>query len=117
MKSAKFYRVVENGRKNIQSTIVLADSMEEAIEKVSSEQGYYKKDCTASLYAEYTAKDIISACIGQSEYENYISEIGKHRIIWEYQKWIASNASAPATKGDADCIYAEIGDYGFILDL
>ena len=117
MKSVKFYSVVESGRKYKQRAIVLAANKKEAIEKASADLGCYKKDCEASLYAEYTAQDIITACVGQSEMGNYISETDKHRIIWEYQKWTASNATAPATKGNADCIYAEIGDYGFILDL
>lgn len=116
MKSVKFYRVVENGKYK-QSTIVSAQSEEEAIDKAASEEGYYKKDCTASLYAEYTAQDIINAFIGKSEMENYVSDTGKHRIVWDYQKRTASNATQPATGADADCIGAEIGDYIYILDL
>lgn len=116
MKTIIFYRVVENGKYK-QSTIVSSKSEEEAIDKAANEEGYYKKDCTASLYAEYTARDIISACIGRSEMENYISDTGKHRIAWDYQKHTASNATSPATEADADCIGAEIGDYIYILDL
>ena len=117
MKSVKFYRVVENGKKYKQSTIVPAKNEEEAIDKAANEEGYYKKDCTTSLYAEYTAQDIINACTGKSEMENYVSDTGKHRIAWDYQKRTASNATRPATEADADCIGAYIGDYLYILDL
>ena len=116
MKSVRFYRVIENGKYK-QSAIVSAKSEEEAIDKAANEEGYYKKDCTASLYAEYTARDIISTCSGKSEMGNYISDTGKHRIAWDYQKRTASNATQPATEADADCIGAEIGDYIYILDL
>ena len=116
MKSVKFYRVTEDGKYK-QHAVVPAKNEEEAIEKACNEEGFYKKHCTAALYAEYTAQGIISECIGQSEMENYISDTEKHRITWKYQKRTASNATQPATEADADCIYAEIGDYGFVLDL
>ena len=117
MKSVKFYRVVESGKKYKQSAIVSAESEEDAIEKASAAHNYHKKDCASSLYAEYTAHDIIDSVSGQSDMGNYISDTEKHRITWEYQKWVASNATEPSTKGNADCIYAEIYDQGFILDL